>query len=228
MNPPRVEQRGDVLVVRDDDIDGGTKRAVLDELLPSWPESELVYASPADGFAQVALALSAQAAGRRASIWVARRAVRSPETLRAHRAGAELHEVERGSGRFSVVRKDAREYAARRGARLLPTGFDSDEFREGVAARARMLDVQPTTVVCAVGTGTLIRGLQLAWPDADFVAVKVGMRPNVGHAHIVEAIERYAQRAQQPPPFPSAAHYDAKAWRVAVELAPSLFWNVAG
>jgi hypothetical protein len=226
---PIVEERSGVVVVRDDLIVGGTKRAALDELLLDWPEHELVYASPAEGHAQVALAHAARAADRRAVIFVARRRLLSAETRRARAAGIELHEVERGSGRFSVVRADARAYAERNAARLLPTGFASDDFVAAIAARARRLDVDPETVVCVAATGTLLRGLRSAWPDARFVAVRVGMKPSVEPgATLVEAPEAFAQRAFAPPPFPSASHYDAKAWRFALDAAPCLFWNVAG
>jgi hypothetical protein len=224
---------GRVVVVRDDLVEGGTKRAVLDELLPKWPEPEYVYPSPAQGYAQVALAISAASIGRKAKIFVAARKAWSPETKAAALAGADIVEVE-GHARYSVVRYRARIYAQEtEGTRLLPAGFDFPLFVGAVARRAAMLGLRPKLVVSAVGTGTLCRGLRLAWPGARFRCVKVGMRPDLGEdrlrrVEVVDAPERFQDPAREPPPFPSASHYDAKAWRFVPNEEGVVFWNVAG
>jgi hypothetical protein len=75
----------------------------------------------------------------------------------------------------------------------------------------------------------LSRALQLAWPEAEFIAVQIGKKPDVGRARLLVAPERYEQDAQRPPPFASCSNYDAKAWRfIEQEGKPGdLFWNVA-
>jgi hypothetical protein len=63
--------------------------------------------------------------------------------------------------------------------------------------------------------------------------VQIGRRLErhaVGRAGVIASREPYNRPAGCRPPFPSAAHYDAKAWALARDLAAegALFWNVAG
>jgi len=187
---------------------------------------EFVYASPAYGFAQLALAHACADRGLDASIFVAERKEIAPLTMRAIRAGAEVFTVP--AGRMNVVTARARTYAADRGATLLPHGFASPEFHDALVAVARGLDIDPPQVWCAAGSGTLARALGDAWPDAEIVAVQVGHPARAGRARVIVAPERFEQRATDPPPFPSAENYDAKAWRFFRAVAPdgALFWNV--
>ena len=69
--PLLIEHEG-VLVVRDDLFPGGTKARFLGTLFNG--ADEVVYASPAEGGAQTALATVARRLGKRATIYVARRA----------------------------------------------------------------------------------------------------------------------------------------------------------
>jgi len=224
--PPIVIEHDGITVVRDDLVEGGTKRPVLAELLPVWTDDEFVFPAASEGYGQIALALAARDAGKRATIFVAERKTPTPETQAALDAGANVVGVPQG--RYSVVQCRAREYAAEHGARYLPPGFADPEFLAGVAERARSTRLEPHTVVVTVGSGALCRGLMLGWPDAYFIAVKVGMRPDVGRAEIVVAPEEYSHVADEPPPFPSAPYQDAKAWRFVSHDRGVVFWNIAG
>ena len=82
------------------------------------------------------------------------------------------------------------------------------------------------------GSGVLTRALQAALPGVPFAAVRIGraLRPGeAGRARLREAPEPCARDARLPPPFPSCANYDAKAWRfICAEARPgAVFWNVA-
>jgi hypothetical protein len=68
--PIIIEHEG-VLVVRDDLFPGGTKARFLGVLFDG--AEEVVYAGPAEGAAQVALATVARRLNKRATIFVARR-----------------------------------------------------------------------------------------------------------------------------------------------------------
>lgn len=217
--PPVIERFGALLVVRDDLIPGGTKQRVLPPLLA--PGTEYVYASPAYGYAQVALAHACREVGGRATVFTAKRG--TPHA----RAGAKIVMVP--TGYLSNVQAKARGYAAVVGASVLPFGFDTAEFRAALAAAARRLDVNPSEVWTVAGSGTLSRALQAAWPDADFHAVRVGKPPSVGRARLHKAPEPFERDARVRPPFPSCSNYDAKAWRFLATIAGpgALFWNVA-
>lgn len=225
IGPPSIEEHSGILVVRDDLIPGGTKRRVIDRMLA--PDTEYVYASPAYGYAQIALAIAARGRGAQATIFTAKRTAPHARTLEAKRAGAKIVMVP--TGYLSNVQAKARGYAEATGAALLPFGFDTPAFLDALAGVATSLSITPLEVWTVAGSGTLSRALQLAWPDAQFHAVQVGKAPHVGRARLWVAPEQFEDDARERPPFPSCSNYDAKAWRFICRHASpgALFWNVA-
>jgi hypothetical protein len=185
--PPAIERCGKILVVRDDRVPGGTKQRVLPALLNAG--REYVYASPAYGYAQVALAHACREVDSRATVFTAKRGKLHPRTLEAKRAGAKVVLVP--TGYLSNVQAKARAYCGAVGASFLPFGFDSPEFRAGLTAVAAGLDLCPDEVWTVAGSGTLTRSLQAAWPGARFHAVRVGKPPDVGRARLYEAPEPF-------------------------------------
>lgn len=222
---PVVQPLGSCFVLRDDLLRGGTKRRALPALMGSG--DEFVYASPVQGYAQIAVAVTATALGKRATIFCAERRERHANTVEAECAGAKIVQV--APGYLSVVRARAREYCEQTGALMLPFGLDAPAFIGQLALVARALP-EPPEVWCAAGSGVLSRALQLAWTDAAHVAVRVGAAPDVGRARLLVAPERFECPARVPPPFSSCPNYDAKVWRFFREqaVAGALFWNVAG
>jgi hypothetical protein len=223
---PLIEEHSGILVVRDDRIPGGTKRRVLDRLLIG--ADEFVYASAAYGYAQVALAYACRDLGKRATIFTAQRQVWHPRTLEAQQAGAQIIGVPYGY--LSNVTAKAKRYAQEHGAALLPFGFDTGSFRNGLADVARSLPLKPREVWSVAGSGTLCRALQQAWPHASVNAVLIGAEAETSTAERYRAPERFEQDARYPPPFASCGNYDAKAWQFIQRHASpgALFWNVAG
>lgn len=221
---PVLSEHDGFLVVRDDLLPGGTKRRAVHVLFDD--RAEYVYASPAYGFAQVALAYAARDHGKRATIFVAKRKEMHPLTREACEAGAHIFEVPHGY--MTVVKARAREHAHYFSAKLLPFGLDDARFTLALAEVARKLPITPTEVWTVVGSGTLSRALQHAWPDAYFYGVRVGAEPDAGRAEVINAPEKYEQGAKYPPPFPSCTNYDAKVWQFMKERARpgALFWNV--
>jgi hypothetical protein len=215
---PKVERHGHVLVVRDDLIPGGSKRRVIDRLLVGG--DEFVYASPAYGYAQIALAHACRAAGKRATIFTAKRSDMHQRTREAAQAGARVVMVPYGY--LSNVKAKATAYCNATGAILIPFGMDLPIFGEAFAQIAAAIDTPPPAEVWTVaGSGTLSRALQAAWPAAQFHAVRVGADPRAGRAALHVAPERFEDDARDPPPF--------KAWQFIRKLAApgALFWNVA-
>ena len=112
---------------------------------------------------------------------------------------------------------------------MLPFGLDFDGFINGIAEIAGRIKKSPDEVWSVAGSGTLQRGLQRAWPYAEFHAVQIGKKPDVGSATLYVAPEKFEDPAKLPPPFPSCPQYDAKAWRFMRKHAKegAFFWNVA-
>lgn len=219
-------------IVRHDRTPGGTKEVALKRLLAGpWADHQvLVYASPAYGFAQVALARAAAEAGKRAVVFVARRRLRHQATAMAAMSGAEVHEV--SPGYLSNVQAKARAWAEESGAFLVPFGVDCEEMVAAIAEVAREIaaDMEPPEVWCVAGSGVLTRALQRAWPDAKHYAIAVGKEPEAGGAEVIRHRLKFEERSAASCPFPSNAHYDRKGWEMFAEDACSgaLFWNVAG
>src|SRR5690606_6268410 len=170
MNAPIVRDHAGLLVVRDDLFAGGTKARFMPALFDG--AAELVYASPAEGGAQTALAHCARRLGKKATIFVAARKRQHDRTLEAARLGAKIVPV--APGYLSVVQARAREYCARTGARLVPFGVDMPEAVVAIAEAAKAIGIVPDEVWCAAGSGVLARGLAMAWPTARRHVVQVG------------------------------------------------------
>ena len=228
MKAPVVEEHGGILVVRDDLFPGGTKARFLPVLFDG--ADEVVYASPAEGGAQTALAHTAATLGKRATIFVAKRAAPHPRALEAKRVGAKVMQV--SPGYLTVVQARAREYCRRTGALLAPFGVDLPEARDRIAEAALMTGIEPDEVWCAAGSGVLSRSLAQAWPNAARHVVEVGRKLSSGDvagATIHKAGVPFSRPSKSPTPFPSDPHYDAKAWEKCKRRHGGgvvLFWNV--
>lgn len=227
---PQIVEHEGIFVVRDDLIGGGTKARFMVRLFEQ--AEEVVYATPAEGGAQTALAWTAREMGKRATLFVAKRADPHPRALMAKRLGAKVYQVT--PGYMTVVQKRARDYCAATGATLAPFGLDLPEAIETIAAAARATGFEPDEVWCAAGSGVLARSLALAWPNARRHVVQIGraLKPDdVAGATIHVYPRPFGQEARTRPPFPSDPHYDAKAWEIATARRGAgrvLFWNVTG
>ena len=225
---PIIERHQGIDVVRDDLLPGGTKMRALLPLMQAQAAAEFVYASPAQGYAQLALAHCARLLGRRATVFTAARKVLHPLTQAAADAGAAVVQVP--CGYLSVVQARARAYAAERGAHLLPFGGDAPASLAAIAQAALATGLQPAEVWSVVGSGTLTRALQQAWPQARFHAVLVGRAgADTGRAMRWVYDLPFNAPARILPPFPSARCYDAKGWDVLQRQSAhkgALFWNV--
>lgn len=227
--PVVIDHQG-ILVVRDDLFPGGTKARFLPILFED--ADEVVYASPAEGGAQTALAHTAAKLGKRATIFVAKRSKPHARALEAKRVGAKIMQVP--FGYLNVVQARAREYCQRTGASLAPFGVNLPEAIDTIANAAKATGITPDEVWCASGSGVLARSLAKAWPKARRHVVEVGRElssADVLGATIHKAGMPFSKAILAKPPFPSDPHYDAKAWFKCRSLSKGgvvLFWNVTG
>jgi hypothetical protein len=222
-------------VVRHDRVEGGTKRFPLSSYIR--PGKSYAYASPAYGYAQLAIATVCRDAGASFHLFTAKRKAYSATTCRAVEAGAILHPVD--PGYLSYVQHQAAKACEGFSsiAELLPFGLATDWMVEGVAKVARSVYPDPSEVWIAAGSGTTWKGLAKAWPKAAFNVVQVGrkidcrwaLRDRIAFA-LWEADLPFDKPADVLPPFASALHYDAKVWKLIQRHATdhALFWNVAG
>jgi hypothetical protein len=227
--PPRLVRHDGIVVLRDDLIEGGTKVRVAPALLGS--ADEWVFAGPAQGYAQLALAIACEQTGKRAVFFTAARKTPHPLTAQAMTHG--LHVINVPYGRISVVQHRARAYCAMTGARFIELGLLLPGMEDALTALAQSVPTLPAEVWVTAGSGTLTRACAKAWPAARIHAIQVGMPPRLPAGAILhKAPEAFDEPARTPPPFPSAICYDAKAWQFARRYARrdghALLWNVGG
>lgn len=237
LNPyPIIQKHDEFYVVRDDLIDGGSKTRFVQSLIKNATEEEMVYgSSPATGYAQISLARVCAHFNKKCILFMAKRKPENlhPYQLKAIKHGAIIRGVE--NGMLSVTQKRARDYVAEHPdkRKLFPIGFDCPEVIQEITNLAKTLPVQPKEVWTVGSSGTLTRGLQLAWPDAEFHCVSVGHKmgqKELGRAKMYKCDIPFfdAVDPADAPPFPSAPTYDAKAWKFMKQYAKpgALFWNV--
>jgi len=241
---PVLEEHEGVVVVRDDLIKHGSKVRFADFLIghyePTAHIKEWVYSAPATGYAQISLPAVCSRYGKSVVIFMADRDRNNLHDYqrRGMEAGAIYKWVKMGMR--AVTEKRAKDYVSEDPSTrmLIPMGLDHITVLASVARVARSLPIKPDFVWSALSSGTLSRGMQSAWPEAEFHGVSVGHRPTPresGRAkvyHSKYAFDRPVVPSEMPP-FPSAPTYDAKVWSVMQEWRKStspkgtvLFWNV--
>lgn len=223
---PVIKTYGGIDVVRDDLIPGGTKSRYL---LPLFERHDtIVYATPACGGAQIALAECARLTGKQAVLFVAKRNHPHPNTLQAAKAGAIVYQV--ANGYLNVVQSRARKYSADKGAFYLAFGADMPEAIQTIANAATCIPDSYDEIWCAAGSGVLTRGLQRVFKNATHHAVQVGRKPNAGNAVVHPHPLKYEQVLNLKIPFPANGNYECKAWQFCTRYAQGrvLFWNVIG
>ena len=235
---------GWISVVRDDLLHGGTKQRAAVPYLRELDVPEVVYASPFSGFAQVALAASAQDLPMEVTLFceadpaqpglVAHEFTRLAEAMGARVVlTATLAEAE----------ARAAEYEASGDGRMkIPLGFNDPRFiahlEKEIVRQLATLEEKPRAIWLPVGSGTLARAFHAATlgrVPLKAVDVRVlepedqritGLEAKV---ELHRAPERFHERVRLSPPIPSNAYYDAKLWRFLRTHAKEgeLWWNVA-
>ena len=228
---PIIREHDGIQVVRDDLIEGGTKRRAFYTYVKSRPKTyEFVYASPRQGYAQLSLAYACKDLNRKCTVTVPQ-GKRYWLTDEAEELGCNIIEVPMGF--LTNIQAKAKNYCLENGAHLIPFGGDHPIIIEAMRKTALSLDVNPTEVWTVMSSGVLSRGLQGAWPDAKVYGVRIGHNTTPreqGRAETYKSRYQFHQECKEPerPPFQSSLTYDSKAWTFIQKHATkgALFWNV--
>ena len=228
---PIVEEFDGIRVVRDDLLDGGTKRRAFTMYVASRPDvKEFVYASPRQGYAQLSLAYACHDLGRKCTVTVPK-GEKTWLTIEAEKLGCNIIQVPMGY--LSNIQHKARVYCEETESHLIPFGGDHPIIIEAMTRAALSLDIQPKEVWTVMSSGVLSRGLQNAWPDAKVYGVQIGhntTEEEMGRAETFRSKYTFQQECKKDerPPVPSSLTYDSKAWTFIKEKATegALFWNV--
>ena len=236
---PIIELHDGIHVVRDDLLDAGSKVRFIDCFVKSLPESvkEVVFGGcPATGYAQISLPIACRKYGRKVVLFMAKRNLDNlhPYQIRGQNEGAEYRWVKMGM--LSVTKAHARKYVEENPDEriALPLGLEHPTVLGSIIKVARKsIGFEPSEIWSVGSSGTINRGLQLAFPHIPVHVVQVG------HSMTAREIGRAKQwvspykfdkpiKPEDAPPFPSAQTYDAKAWPFIKQFAKpkALFWNV--
>lgn len=233
MKPPIVEKHEGIFVVRDDLLPGGTKLRYLHQLFDKY--DHVIYATPAFGGAQLALAHAANMKNKRCSLFTAKRKDPHPRTKASKRVGARVFLVK--GGYLKVVQAKAKQYAKATGGHYLEFGGDSEDALNAIAEAAAEVYKKYgpfDEVWSAAGSGVLTRGLQRGMPKVkQFHAVQVGrdIEPGkAGRAKVHKYPLPFEKELKIKVPFDSCPNYDRKAWQICKRKGKGrvLFWNVLG
>jgi hypothetical protein len=227
----KIETHKGVNVLRDDLLPGGTKSVLMPHIISE--DNEYVYATPVYGGFQIALAKYCQYAGKKATIFCARRKEHHANTKICIEAGANVHEVK--GGYLSVVEKHARDYCTETGAIKLDFGACTDQNKQILSERVKKvietLGHEPEEIFCAVGSGTLVESILMGTSTAMVYGVCVGKEYAMCHPRLIILNHHlpFDKECKMTPDFPSMANYDLKAWEYCLKYKSTndvLFWNV--
>lgn len=236
--PPVIEKFEGIFVVRDELLVYGSKIRFIDKFIRDVPQKEIVFgSSPATGYAQISLPAVTNKYDKKTVLFMAKR---NPENYHEYQKigmelGAEYHWV--NMGMLNVTQSRAKKYVEENSDErvLFPIGLEHPTVIGSIIKTARKY-IDPNTIseIWTVGSsGTLNRGLQLAFPNLDINVVSVGHTMSdreIGRANYYRSEYKFdkAIKESEMPPFPSAPTYDAKAWKFVKEFGKKdcLFWNV--
>lgn len=228
---PIIVPHDDFLVLRDDLLEGGTKRRILNDILANIVEEEIVYPAHAYGYAGLALALSALDYGKKVKLFFPSPRVDTEVFLQLIKLPNVQFEIVENVTRQIDLVEMAQQYAVKNHAHFMPVGFNFPEFAEGLVELAKSLKLEPKEVWVLGGSGLLSRSLTKAWPQAKINVVSLGF-PQAKFSEsskVYMTPEKPEDVAEMLPPYPSSKYYDAKIWRFVKEHGNkgALVWNVA-
>ena len=194
-----------VNVFRDDVLEGGTKQRAMGVMIRDSSADRFVYAGPAEGYAQVALAYVCKLYGKKSTVVLPRRRDRRLHALTvvAKSHGVCVVEVPPRNGNGVARLKDVQAYAERMVKEhneekhegdvmeLLPFGLHCDEFVSELVQRLKdcipetlRLKDPPKRLWTVAGSAALLASFAKVWPSTKFMVVQVGKKiwpDQIGH-----------------------------------------------
>ena len=176
---PVVDRIDNIRVVRDDYLVGSKCRGG-DCLISSLPDrvDTIVYVQPRTGLAGVSLLDVANRHDLAVKLFMP-----SSKRISDHQAcciergaKAEFHRI----AAMPNLNKIAKDWAdQQKNAFFVPLGLKHEMVTAGIVKTASQIR-EPEVVYTATSTGVLTRGLQIAWPNAEFISVCVSRNMKAG------------------------------------------------
>lgn len=237
-NPkPIVEKHGKFFVVRDDLLGCGSKVRFIDHLIRNDPAEEWVFGGANKvGWGPISLTHVCNRYNKKATFFMAKRETPTWHQQKVLDMGGTINWVNMGMLNVTLAR--ANQYCERspNTRKTLPLGLEHPSVLASVIKVARALECidQISEIWTVASSGTLNRGLQLAFPHLPAHAVQIGHKMTereLGRAKLYVSKYKFdkAVKENELPPYPSEIFYDAKIWSFVNEHAKenALIWNVA-
>jgi len=242
-----------MVIVRDDVLNGGTKQRGLGKYMLSSTTSsgnsvqQFVYYGPANSYDQITVGFVSGVVSRNGVVVVPRVNPQNKTTTIAGNYGAKVIERNRPSKTSGVsVTADLRNFAteyvskAKTPTELLPLNLDNIEIVQDLAyaiQQALPKDMKaPARLWLTASTGLLVKALHKVWPNTQYLIVQIGfpLSPEVlrdiNHITFNAPQKIYECIAKNDmPPYPTLSCYDAKAWQFIKQYAQTgdYIWNTA-
>jgi hypothetical protein len=220
---PVVEEYGDKYILRADLAPGGLKAFGGERVIAESKYDTMVYCAPRQGHAPDAIAMIAKEYGKKCVFFM-------PASKRVSDHQGALFAYDHCDMRFfkiaamPVLNSYAKKWAVENQAQYLSFGLTGVEtVTAGLINMCRnvsnTLGKDPTEIYCAVSTGTMIRALQIGWPEATPKGVAVARNIHKGErgdAILETATMPFLKRTPvaDTMPMPTTGAYDAKAWEL--------------
>jgi hypothetical protein len=226
-----LEKYEDKYVLRFDLSPAGFKAFAAEKLIANCDKDVLVYVSPRVGHAPQAIAELAKQYGKKCVFFIpaSKQVSKHQAVLAAY--GADLRFIKTPA--MPTINIYAKRWAEANNAQYLSFGLSGmPDVTAGIVKVASMLP-EPPEFWCAVSTGTMIRGLQIGWPNS--IPRGVAVARNIHKGELGDAIVESAKipflkpvKDHELPEFQTTATYDAKAFaKFKKEAKPgSYFINV--
>ena len=234
-NPiPIIENHNGFFVVRDDILEYGSKIRFIDYLIKTEGNEWVFGGANKVGWGPISLTYVCNKYNKKATFFMAKRKTPTWHQQKVLDMNGEIHWV--ANGMLNVTKAKAKKYYEEDtiNRRVLPLGLEHPTVLGSIIKVARSLSVEPTEIWTVASSGTLNRGLQLAFPNVPAYAVQIGHKMNdyeKGRAEIIKSPYAYDKVVSEDkmPPYSSEPYYDAKVWEFVKKKNKkgALVWNVA-
>jgi hypothetical protein len=209
-------------------------KALSAERLVASIDKPICYAVPRVGWAAPSIAKLCELYGNKAIFFAPASKVASPCQLSvlAYK-GCELRFVRIPA--MPTLNAWIKTYCAKMDYYFMPFGLSGlPSITNDIISLAREYSFiygDPKQFYCAVSTGTLIRALELAWPNSEGFGVAVSRNikdGEKGRSKVISYHKDFYEDSDYMPSFPTTSNYDAKAYKIFIEQAKpgSVFINV--
>lgn len=236
-NPkPVIQKIENCYVVRDDLLSYGSKARFIDYLVKSEGEEWVFGGANKVGWGAISLSYVCKKYNKKATFFMAKRDKLTEQQKKVLDLGGNIVWVNMGMLNVTLSRANKYYEEDTNKRRILPSGLEHPSVFGSIIKVARDIVLpEPISEIWTVGSsGTLSRGLQMAFPNIPVNVVQTGHKLNereLGRAKLYVSHYKFDSpvKESEMPPYNSEKFYDAKVWSFVKKYSKknSLIWNVA-